>query len=123
MNKQHPRSFIIANFSQINNIELLQTIGFGNEYILRIYEIIGDDPKQVLVAEPVLSLDNFFAGRLKSFKSQSDEEKSRLHWWKYVVDDFTTIFGGVVQGLIYLDSLDYICGDVYDSIYVTAEKG
>ncbi|KAK9713492.1 hypothetical protein RND81_06G030700 [Saponaria officinalis] len=72
-------------------MELLRRIGYENEHILSVYEMIGDDPKQVLVAEPVVSVENFFEERLKSFMSES-EEKSRSQWWKYIADDFTTVF-------------------------------
>ncbi|XP_074311996.1 uncharacterized protein LOC141647623 [Silene latifolia] len=116
-----PKSFIEPKLSQTKNIDLLRLLGCGNDFVVTIDYIIEQSSLSFMVGEPVVPIDYFFQLELKSFRLNISHETTKADWWKQIANCFNQIFGDVMHGLTYLDSLGHGCGDLKNSIYVSGE--
>ncbi|KAL8139872.1 hypothetical protein V2J09_005893 [Rumex salicifolius] len=134
INRRSPRSFIKCLASQTANYEKLEYLGLNGFNILNIEDAEVIKNETCFVVQPVKTLDAFFELELQNYWATSQQGMTDSEnwtddiravvlseWWQFIEVKFKKIFNGVVNGLLFLDSMGYRCGDLSFSIYITDE--
>ncbi|KAL6525923.1 hypothetical protein OROMI_030318 [Orobanche minor] len=126
-----PKLFIKPVISQVDSIDLLQTlVSKGNSFLnVDFFMECSDTHPSFLVVDDVYPLDHFFITKFENFISERRRfalADNKIAWWDLIAKEFTQIFRDIAHGLMVLYSsegvsLGGVCGNLNKNMYVTKD--
>ncbi|KAL6508626.1 hypothetical protein OROGR_023337 [Orobanche gracilis] len=117
-------SLIKATHIQIHRVDELNQLCSGHKNLVKIFHLASEDlsnDEPFLMTEQVCSIEKYFEKEYVGLRGP-DRITNQI-WWDYIQQKFQLIFGGVIQGLIYLYRSGKACGDLSFSTFVTTQSG